>query len=272
VLVCSSEAAEIPEDLHTEMVTGIAPPLGVFLVRRRAERLAADLDRAHDQYIALVGHELRTPLTSIQACTDLLLEGTGLTADQRDMLAVVQRNAAGLRAVVVRLLDVAALRAGHLDVRRQPMDLAVVVREAAGAARATDRTHPIQLEAPGTAPIDGDPARLRQVADELLGNALTWAADGSPVTVRLVAGEHTVEMSVSNTGVPIRAEERHRLFDLFYRGDDARHRGIPGAELGLSLVWAIVEHHGGTVTITEPGDATTFAVRLPRRAHTDTKA
>ncbi|WP_433303510.1 ATP-binding protein [Actinoplanes sp. CA-030573] len=264
VLVCYADVAEIPGDVRAGMVTGVTPPLGVFLARRRAERLAAELDRARDQYIALVGHELRTPLTSIQAYTEMLLEEAGLTGDQRQMLLVVQRNTASLRAVVLKLLDVAALRAGHLDVRRRPMDLALVLREAADAARAGDRTHPIRIEAPGSAPIVGDPDRLRQVADELIANALTWSAAGSPVDIRLTPGEHTAVVSVSNTGVPIRADERPRLFEPFFRGDGARHSGMPGAGLGLSLAWTIVEQHGGVIEVSEAGSpATTFTVRIP---------
>ncbi|MFC7531952.1 ATP-binding protein [Actinoplanes sp. GCM10030250] len=263
VLVCYSETIEMPEDVRNEIVTGIAPQLGEFLVRRRAEALSAELDRAHDQYLALVGHELRTPLTSIQSYTDLLLDEAGLTEDQCHMLAAIQRNAAGLRAVIAKLLDVASMRAGHLDVRRQPMDLVPVVRTAADAARDSDGAHRIDVHAPDSAMIEGDPHRLRQVADELLANALAWAADGSVVDVRLGTDDSDTLLTVSNTGPRIRADERDRLFDLFFRGDDARHRGIPGTGLGLTLARAIVDQHAGTITVDEPGEVTTFTVRVP---------
>ncbi|SFF30818.1 His Kinase A (phospho-acceptor) domain-containing protein [Actinoplanes philippinensis] len=260
VLVCRTDG-DIPDDVRTGLAAGVAPSVGAYLERRRAERLAAELDRAHDQYIALAGHELRTPLTSIQSYTDLLLDEPGLTDDQRHMLTVIERNAAGLRAVVLKLLDVAALRSGRLDMIVQRADLAVIVREAAGRG---DR--PIRVDAPATAPVDGDPVRLRQVVDELLDNARAWAEDGSPVRVRLSAGSPgtALSVSVSNVGPAVRDDERDRLFDLFYRGTDARRRGVPGAGLGLSLARAVVEQHGGTLTLDDTAaGTTTFTVRLP---------
>ena len=264
VLICYSDTVEIPEDVRTEMVTGIAPPMGAFLARRRAEHLATELGHAHDQYVALAGHELRTPLTSIQSYTDLLLDEPGLTDDQRHMLTAIQRNAANLRAVVLKLLDVAALRAGRLDVQSERMDLAKVLREAAAAGLAADPTHPITVDAPETALIDGDPVRLRQVADELIANAQTWAAESTAVGIRLETDAHATVVSVINTGVPIRADEREYLFDPFYRGADARRLGVPGAGLGLSLARAIAHQHGGTITASEPGaPVTTFRVRIP---------
>ena len=264
VLVGYSETVEIPEDVRAQIIIGIAPSLGEFLARRRAERLAGELDRAHDQYLSLAGHELRTPLTSIQSYADLLLDEPGLSEDQQHMLTAIQRNAASLRAVILKVLDVAELRTGRLDVRPQRMDLAAVTREAAEAARADDSAHVVEVHAPGRAIVDGDPHRLRQVVDELLANALVWAPDGTGVAVRLHADADATVLSVANTGPRIPSDERDHLYDLFFRGDSARRRGTPGSGLGLSLVRAVVEQHGGTVTLGEPDDVTTvFTVRLP---------
>ncbi|AGL16545.1 ATP-binding protein [Actinoplanes sp. N902-109] len=263
VLACYSETVAMPGDVRTEMITGIAPQLGAYLVRWRAERLAADLAAAHDQYIALAGHELRTPLTSLQSYTELLLDEPGLTDDQRHMLTVMQRNAASLRAVVLKLLDVAALRAGRFDVRKQPTDLAAILRDATGTA--TDTGRPIAVQSPGALPLNGDPARLRQVVDELLTNALTWADPGSTVDVRLTGDEHTATLAVANRGPAIPAGERDHLFDLFYRGDEARRRGLPGAGMGLSLAAAVIDRHAGSLTLDPAGDGVTcFTARLPR--------
>ena len=264
VLVCYSTTTDVPEDVRSAILTGVAPQLGMFLVRRRSERLAAALQRAHDEYVALAGHELRTPLTTIQAYTDLLLDEPGLTGDQRQMLSVMQRNATSLRDIILKLLDVAGVRAGRLDMRPSRMDLTAVVGEAVSAARSRPGAHRVEVDAPPAARIDGDPARLHQVLDELLANALTWSSDESAVRVRLTADGPYMSLTVTNTGAPIHPDEQDRIFDLFYRGDNARHRGIPGAGLGLSLAQAIVEQHGGSITL-EPGDgsAVTFRVRLP---------
>ncbi|GAA0571731.1 hypothetical protein GCM10010172_65270 [Paractinoplanes ferrugineus] len=265
VLVCYSDTAEIPDDARTAIMTGVGAHIGEFLARRRAERLTTELDQSRDEYIALVGHELRTPLTSVQAYTEMMLEEPDLTAEQRSMLEVVQRNTDALRGIVVKLLDVAGMRSGHIDMHPQPMDLAPVVHAAVEAARIIS-TAPVSIDAntPPAAPLHGDPARLRHALDELLSNALTWATPGSTVGVNLHTDAHALTLAVSNTGSRIPADERDRLFDMFFRSDSARHGGIPGTGLGLTIARTIVEQHGGTLSVSEPGEAaTTFTIRLP---------
>ncbi|MET3422693.1 signal transduction histidine kinase/PAS domain-containing protein [Actinoplanes tereljensis] len=265
VLACYSDTAEVPDDTRTAIMTGIGAHIGEFLARRRAEGLTAELDRTRDEFIALVGHELRTPLTSVQSCTDMLLEEADLPAEHRSMLQVMQRNTAALNAIVVKLLDVAGLRSGHIDLSPQAMCLTEVVRAAVDGARASAPAQvTIEANIPPAAPLHGDPARLRQVVDELLSNALTWARLGSTVGVNLHVDPLAATLAVSNTGNRIPAEERDRLFDLFFRSDSARHGGIPGTGLGLTIARAIVEQHGGTVNVSETDEAaTTFTVRLP---------
>ncbi|GAA4608056.1 signal transduction histidine kinase [Actinoplanes octamycinicus] len=258
VLICHSDADEVSEDLRGAVVTGIGARLGEFLERRRAERLAAELERTRDEYIALVGHELRTPLTSIQAHTELLLDDPGLDGDQRDALEVMRRNTDSLRDIVMRLLDVAGLRWGHIELNRAPMDLAELVRDAAAG-----RTG-VRVDACGPVTVDGDRDRLCEVLDELLTNAVTWAAPGTTVEVGVHADAGAAVVTVANEGDGIPPDERGRLFDLFFRGEAARHHGVPGNGLGLTVARAIVEQHGGTLTVSEPGTpVTTFTVRLP---------
>ncbi|GGN44110.1 PAS domain-containing protein [Actinoplanes campanulatus] len=201
VLVCYSETTEVPDDTRTAILTGIGARLGGFLERRRADSLAAELDRTRDEYAALVGHEVRTPLTSILSYTELLLDEPGLARDHRDMVQVMHRNVGILSIIVDKLLDVAGLRSGHLEVHRRPMDLVSVVHQAVDAARErTRRDVTIAVDAPATMPIQGDPERLRQVTDELLNNALAWAPDCSTIGVRLTADAYAAVLNVSNTG------------------------------------------------------------------------
>jgi signal transduction histidine kinase len=266
VLVCYNDITESSDDIHSAVLTGIAAHIGEFLERRRAEQLSAELERTRDEYIALVGHELRTPLTSVQANTELMLLEPGLPADERaDMLAAIQRNVARLHAIIGKLLDVAGIRSGHVPVEPRPMDLAVIVHAAADDARAHLRDGlKVSVNAPARAPIHGDPSRLRQVVNELLRNAVTWADNGTTVGINVHADHRTAVLTVSNTGSRIPADERDRLFDLFFRTNAALHHGLPGTGVGLTLARAIVEQHGGMVTISEPDEAaTTFTVRLP---------
>ncbi|GGN85551.1 hypothetical protein GCM10010112_66090 [Actinoplanes lobatus] len=271
VLVCYSETAEMPDDTRTAILTGIGAQLGGFLERRRGDSLAAELDRTRDEYAALVGHEVRTPLTSILSCTELLLDEPGLDGDHRDMVQVMHRNVGILSIIVDKLLDVAGLRSGQLEVHRRPMDLVSVVRQAVEAARGrADRDVTITVDAPATMPIRGDPERLRQVADELLNNALIWAPEHSTVGVRLAADAYAAVLDVANIGEPIPASERGHLFDLFFRGGAVRHSGIPGSGLGLTLARAVVEQHGGTITVSDPAEPlTVFTVNLPTQPTAD---
>jgi signal transduction histidine kinase/PAS domain-containing protein len=265
VLVCYSDNHEVPDDMRTAVTTGIAAHIGEFLERRRAEQFAAELETTRAEYIALVGHELRTPLTSIQSCTEMMRSEPDMPAEERgQMLDVMHRRAADLHALIGKLLDVAGTRSGHIVLQTRPMDLADVARASGENARTSRPAVTVDVNTPPRAVIDGDPDRLREVVDELVRNALTWAPDHSTVGITVHADERTAVLAVTNTGTPLPPDERLHIFDLFYRTRATVHRGIPGAGLGLTLARAVVERHGGSVSVSEPEEAaTTFTVRLP---------
>jgi signal transduction histidine kinase/PAS domain-containing protein len=265
VLTCYSDNHEIPDDMRTAVMTGIAAHLGKFLERRRADQANAELDHTRDEYIALVGHELRTPLTSVESYADMLLDEPDMPADdRREMLEVIRRRTGELHELVAKLLDVAGTRAGHIALQTRRIDLVAVARDAIGNAETVARPVTIALNAPTEAIIDGDPDRLRIVLDELLGNALTWAPDGSTIGLNIQSDSHTAVVAITNTGARISADEHQKIFDAFFRTDKTRHHGIPGFGLGLTLARAVVEQHGGSLTVSEPEEAiTTFSITLP---------
>ncbi|MFI5496644.1 ATP-binding protein [Actinoplanes sp. NPDC051859] len=265
VLMCYSDTPETPDDIRTAVLSGIAAHFGEFLERRRAEQTLMELDRTRDEYIALVGHELRTPLTSIQSYTEVMRDEPNLdTAERAQMLDVMHRNTTRVHALIAKLLDVAGLRSGDIALQPQHMDLAAVVQEAAADARTSELKAVIDVNTSPPVLIDGDPHRLRHVVDELLGNALTWAPEGSTVGINVHGDDHTAVLAVSNSGTRIPAEDRARVFDLFFRTSDSTIDAHPGAGLGLTLARAVVDQHGGAITVSEPDEAaTTFTVRLP---------
>jgi signal transduction histidine kinase len=264
VLICYSDHHETPDDMRTAIHGSIAVHLGEFLERRRADDSSTALEHSRDEYITLVGHELRTPLTSIQANAEMLRAEPDMPADERQqMLEVIHRRAEELNRLVATLLDVAGTRAGHMSLHCRRIDLTEVVRAAAGR----DADAAIDLEAPANLPVHADPDRIRAAVDELLRNARTWAPKGSRISVTVRGDQRTAVVTVSNTGPPVPADQHARVFELFYRSDELRHGGIPGAGLGLTLARAIVEQHGGTLTLSEPDEhTTTFTIRLPRHA------
>jgi signal transduction histidine kinase len=271
-LTLFTAAAKPREDSCVALITVIAAHIGEFVQRRRAEHLATQLTQARDEYVALVGHELRTPLTSIAAYTDLIGDSADDTPlrDLRGLLDVIHRNSTQLRGIVDDLLDLAALDAGHAAVPAETFDLAALVRHAVDelAPAAAARRLGVHVGAPPRLPFTGVEQRLRQLVDNLLSNAVNYSPDGGEVTVTLGVVHDpapAVELTVSDTGIGIPADEREHVFRRFYRSTRARDRGIPGTGLGLALCRIVTDLHHGTIAITgtDGNEGTTFLVRLP---------
>lgn len=227
-----------------------------------------DAAPTRDEYIALVGHEMRTPLTSIAAFTELISDNPDDTPlrEVRDLLGVVERNTALLRGVIDDLLDLAALDAGHAPLRTRPIDVADLVRESAGGLRpvATGQGVELTVDAPESCVLEGDPARLRQVLDSLLENAIRYSLDGGPVTVAVKPAPGHVDLIVADRGIGIPEDERAHVFRRFFRSSLAHDRRIPGTGLGLAIASVIVQRHGGTITLAaQDGPGTTMLLRLP---------
>jgi PAS domain S-box-containing protein len=268
VLTAFADTIEDPEDELVALMSGIAAHIGQFLERRLVEDLQRQLARSKDEYLALIGHELRTPLTSISAYTGLLREADPQTllADGPALLEVIDRNTTQLRQIIDELLELSALDTGHAAVQAGPVDLADVVRESVESTRAAINGNPLTVtsEVPDDLVLPGDHRRLRQVVDNLLGNAVKYSPDGGQIDVRLRPVGGSAELTVSDTGIGISPEERDQMFTRLYRTTRARDRAIPGTGLGLALSRAVVERHHGTIELAaHDGPGTTIRVRLP---------
>ncbi|MDQ3777853.1 MAG: PAS domain-containing sensor histidine kinase [Actinomycetota bacterium] len=234
------------------------------------ERLR-ELDRLKDEFISLVSHELRTPLTSIRGYLELVLEGGAgeLTAEQERFLSVVQRNSGRLLQLVGDLLFMAQVEAGKLAIELDDIDMEEIVRECVEAAQplANERHITLTPAVVQTPSMVGDRSRLAQVLDNLVSNALKFTPAGGRVDVRVSATASEAVIEVADTGVGIPADEQHRLFERFFRSSTATQQAIPGTGLGLTIAKAIVERHGGTISLeTVEGEGTTVYVRIPARA------
>jgi signal transduction histidine kinase/CHASE3 domain sensor protein len=225
-------------------------------------------EKMKDEFFALVSHELRTPLTSIVGYLELVLDDDGKTLDpeHRGFLHVVERNAGRLLRLVGDLLFVAQIEAGQLSLDPGLVDLGQLVREAVEAARPRAEESEIVLvtdvEPVPTCP--GDPDRLGQVLDNLTANALKFTPPGGRVEVRLRTSGAAAVIEVADNGVGIPEGEQSQLFERFFRASTATDRAIPGVGLGLTIVKAIVEAHGGHVSLSSrEGAGTTFRVELP---------
>jgi two-component system OmpR family sensor kinase len=174
----------------------------------------------------------------------------------------ITREAERMSLLVDDLLLLARIDEGR-PLERKPVDLASVVREAVDAARVVEPDRPIELSTQ-PANVRGDEARLRQVLDNLLSNARAHTPGGTPVSVKLRSGKSHAHLTVADHGPGMTEEQATRVFERFYRADSSRTRASGGAGLGLSIVAAVTESHGGTVEARPtPGGGATFEVTLP---------
>ena len=233
------------------------------------ERLR-ELDHLKDNLISVVSHELRTPLTSILGYLELLDQDRDrLTQRHRHFLGVVGRNAERLLDIVVDLLFVAQARAGHMTLDREPLDLSELAEHAVEGTlpAANERQITITVAPCSDSVVSGDRQRLGQVLDNLLSNALKFTPRNGSVEVRLSASRDYVVLEVADTGIGISAGAQRELFTRFFRTDAAIEAAIQGTGLGLSIVKAIVDGHGGQVSVESiEGEGATFTVNLPRLA------
>jgi len=216
-----------------------------------------------------VSHELRTPLTSIKGFVELLLDGAAgeLSTQQRDFLNIILHNAEREVTVVNDLLDLSRLDAGKVDLRLAPLQVASllrqVVRSLTPALGAKDQLLELQL-ADELPPLRADPVRLSQVFTNLISNAHKYTPAGGRITVVAESNGATLRVSVADTGIGMTPEEQAFLFTKFFRARNRVTSSVDGTGLGLAITRALVEQHGGSITVVSaPGQGSTFTVELP---------
>jgi two-component system OmpR family sensor kinase len=220
-------------------------------------------DRRLRRFVADASHELRTPLAAVRAYAELFARGAAARPEDLERsMSGITREAERMSLLVDDLLLLARLDEGR-PLEQKPVDLAEVVQEAVDAARVVEPDRPIELSLePAT--VTGDEIRLRQVLDNLLANARTHTPAGTPVSIELRRADGRATLTVTDRGPGLTEEQSTRVFERFYRADSSRTRASGGAGLGLSIVAAVTEAHGGTVeTLPTPGGGATFVITLP---------
>jgi signal transduction histidine kinase len=233
---------------------------------RIAQSEAEAASRAKSQFLAVMSHELRTPLTGVTGMIDLL-DRTALDPLQRDYVGVLRESADALLAVVNDILDFSKIEAGHLVIDEVAFD---VPRLIAGTvrlleARAAAKGLTLRFDWPSAAPrhIAGDPARLRQVLLNLIGNAIKFTERGR-IDVGLAAwridGDRLrLRVAVADTGPGIAEAVRGRLFEVFSQGDTSINRRFGGTGLGLAICRRLIAAMGGEIGVdSTPGQGSTF--------------
>jgi signal transduction histidine kinase/CheY-like chemotaxis protein len=232
-----------------------------------ARREAEGLNRAKDEFLAMLGHELRNPLGAISSAVYVLGHvGPEEDSEEGRALKIIARQSAHLARLVDDLLDLGRLTTGKILLNREPTDLAEIVRRVAATVVATRRLDHVTFAADTDSVwIEADVVRIEQVIENLLSNAAKFTPAGGQI--RVTAGREGSEavVRVNDTGGGIDERLLPRVFDLFVQGAQPPDRERGGLGIGLTLVRRLVEMHGGTVEASSAGAGrgSTFTLRLP---------
>jgi two-component system OmpR family sensor kinase len=216
------------------------------------------------RFVGDASHELRTPITSIRGYAELFRRGASTRPDDlARSMSRIEAEAERMGVLVDDLLLLARLDQGR-PLAQKPVDLVAVVTDAVDVARAIDPERILDADLDGPAWVIGDAGRLRQVVDNLLENARIHTPSGTPTHVTLRSDDDGgALLTIADEGPGMDPEVASKAFERFYRGDPARARATGGAGLGLAIVAAIVESHGGRVRVLDTDPGTTIEVRFP---------
>ncbi|MGH3166602.1 MAG: sensor histidine kinase [Trebonia sp.] len=252
--------------LSSALDTMLATIEAAYRARADGEARALRSEDRMRQFVADASHELRTPLTSVRGLAEYGLQ-QGTQASREELLrlmTLIDREASRMSRLVEDLLLLAKFDAGRI-LDRRPVDLASIAAEAVSAARIVHPGRQIALRAPEPVVIHADDERVRQIIDNLIGNAVTHTPD-SPVTVTVAPAPDAGygQVTVADDGPGMTPEQAAHVFERFYRTDDSRTRASGGAGLGLAIAASLTAAHGGDITVdTAPGRGAAFHVRLP---------
>ena len=238
--------------------------------KKRYEQRLKELDKMKSAFVSNVSHELRTPLTAIKASADNMLDRLigDLNAKQVGYLTRIKSNSDRLARLINDLLDLSTIEAGKIDLRPANIPLVTLVKEAAESLRPVAAEKLINLTVMSADPgviAWADRDKVIQVLMNLIGNALKFTPTRGEVTVAVAKNSAAwMQISVTDTGPGIPAEEVNKVFGRFYQIGQAGTQKTQGTGLGLAISKALVEMHGGKIWVeSEAGKGSTFSFTLP---------
>lgn len=258
-------------DLERKTFDAIGSLVAISIERAGAvEKLAhaeanRESERLRSVLLDSVTHDFRTPLTSIKASAEALLEGTNLAEDARhELLTVINEESDRLNRLVGEAAEMAQLDAGAVELQRESHTINEAIDAAIGATRNAFAKHTITVVAEAQLPpVNMDLRRISEVLSQLLDNAAKYAPEGSRITITSEVQKGKLVTSVADQGPGIEPMDQTMIFDKFYRGRGKRS-SIQGTGMGLAIAKALVEAHGGTLTVvSQLGHGSVFSFSLP---------
>ena len=233
-----------------------------------ADQKQRDLDNMRRDLIAWISHDLQTPLTSMRAILEALADGVVDDPETvKRYLNIAQRDVKNLSSLIDDLFQMAQLDAGGFPLHRAESSLGDLVSDTLESFTELAKQQDIMLEGnvdPDVDPVMMDTQSIGRVLNNLIGNALRHTPAQGQVRVRVRRSSQGVEVTVSDTGAGIRADDLPHIFDGFYRGEKSRSRATGGAGLGLAISRGIVQAHGGEIKVeSEVGKGSRFTFHFP---------
>lgn len=236
--------------------------------RKRAEAALREADRRKDEFLATLAHELRNPLAPIRNSLNILRMTTSNDPTAERVYEMMERQVNHMVRMVDDLMEVSRITRGLIELRKEEVDLAAIIRSAVETSQPIIEAgeHQLAITLPSE-PIllKGDAVRLSQVFANLLNNAAKYTDRGGQIWLSVKQEKNEVVVTVRDTGIGISAPMLPKIFDMFMQADRSTHRSQSGLGIGLTLVKKLVELHDGSISVCSdgPGKGSEFIVRLP---------
>jgi signal transduction histidine kinase len=231
------------------------------------------IDRLKTEFVHTVSHDLRSPLTAILGYVELLERIGPLTEQQKEFVRRVTSSVHSITALVNDLLELGRIEAGF-DSQKETIPLDGIINYTIENLRPqiNERKQKLRLDLPEQIPsLHGNPIRLRQMLDNLIGNAIKYTPEGGDISIKVDIQEEQLILRVADSGVGIPPADQPHIFHKFYRGSNVP-KGIGGSGLGLAIVKSIVDNHNGRIWVESVvGRGSTFIVVLPTHRLDDTR-